>query len=145
MTDLAWAVGHHVIVFSLVGVLVAELLIVRVGMDATAVRRLARIDTLYGALAGSILAVGFARAGLAAKGWDYYASNAFFWAKLATFLAIGLLSIPPTLAYFKWRKEDAGPTAGEVARVKGYLTAELLLFVPLLGFAAAMARGFGMR
>ena len=58
----------------------------------------------YGLLAGLIVVVGFSRAIFAAKGWTYYEHNALFWAKLATFALIGLLSVPPTLAYLRWRR-----------------------------------------
>ena len=71
------------------------------------------IDAWYGALAGLILIVGFSRAIFAAKGWAYYAHNAFFWAKIGTFIAIALLSVPPTLAFLKWRRTGASPTLKE--------------------------------
>jgi hypothetical protein len=32
--------------------------------------------------------VGFSRAIYAAKGWAYYEANGFFWAKIATFVAV---------------------------------------------------------
>ena len=41
---------------------------------------------------------------------------------------IGLLSVPPTLAFLKWRR---------------YLWMEVALFPLLPAFAAAMARGYG--
>src|SRR5262249_2631019 len=96
-----------------------------------------------GALAGLILIVGFARAIFAAKGWDYYAHNAFFWAKIGTFAVIGLLSIPPTLAFLKWRRKSVSPTHEAVARVRRYLWLEVMLFALLPAFAAVMARGYG--
>ena len=144
MFDLFLAVLHHVIVFALVAVVLAELVCVRPGMDAAAVRRIGAIDAWYGILAGLIVFVGFGRAIFAAKGWDYYASNLFFWAKIATFVAIGLLSISPTITYMKWRKAGTVPTDDAVATVRRFLLTEMLLFVPLIAFAAAMARGYGM-
>ena len=58
------------------------------------------------------------------------------------FLVIGLLSAPPTIAYFRWRR-DGAPSDAEVARVRRFLHAELMLFPLLPIFAAAMARGYG--
>jgi putative membrane protein len=58
-------------------------------------------------------------------------------------VVIGLLSIPPTLAYLKWRKAGGTPTDAAVASVRRYLWIEVLLFAPLLAFAASMARGYG--
>jgi putative membrane protein len=141
--DLVLAVLHHLFVFALFAVLFAELVSVRRGMDATAVARVAAMDAWYGVLAGLIVIVGFARAIFAAKGWDYYLHNEFFWAKIATFVVIALLSIPPTLTFLKWRRTSALPTDEAVAKVRRYLWIEVALFAPLLAFAAAMARGYG--
>ena len=139
--DLTLAVLHHLIVFSLVGVVLAELAIVRRGMDAAAVQRVAAFDLWYGILAGLIVLVGFTRAIFAAKGWDFYSHNLFFWAKIATFVVIGLLSIPPTIAYVKWRKAGVTPTDEAVATARHFLLIEMVLFAPLLAFA--VARGYG--
>jgi len=141
--DLALAILHHFFVFALFGVLFAEFVVVRRGMDAAAVARLVPIDAWYGVLAGLILIVGFSRAIFAAKGWAYYAHNAFFWAKIGTFVVIGLLSIPPTLAYLRWRRESTSPADAAVAKVRPYLWIQVALFPLLPAFAAAMARGYG--
>jgi putative membrane protein len=141
--DLVLAILHHVFVFALFAVLFAELVMVRRGMDAIAVTRVQSIDLWYGVLAGLILIVGFARAIYAAKGWDYYLHNLFFWGKIGTFLLIGLLSAPPTLAFLRWRHSGASPPDEAVVTVRRYLWIEVALFPLLLGFAAAMARGLG--
>jgi putative membrane protein len=143
MLDLVLAILHHLLVFALVAVMFAELVSVLRGMGAAAVARVASLDASYGVLAGLIIIVGFARALFAAKGWDYYQHNAFFWAKIGTFAVIGLLSVPPTLAYLKWRRTGTAPTDEAVAGVRRYLLIEAVLFAPLLAFAAAMARGYG--
>jgi len=143
MLDLAFAIGHHLLVFGLFGVLFAELIAVRKGMDASVVARIAAVDLWYGALAGLILVVGFSRAVFAAKGWHYYEHNGFFWAKIATFGLVGLLSVPPTIRFIAWRKAGVSPSDAAVAGVRRYLHAEVVLFALLPMFAAAMARGYG--
>ena len=143
MLDLILAIFHHILVFSLFGVLFAELILVRRGMDLATVGRVSRIDLMYGALAGLIIVVGFSRALFAAKGWTYYAHNIFFHAKIATFLLIGVLSIPPTVAYIRWRRAGAAPSDAQVTAVRRLLWIEMALFPALLAFAAAMARGYG--
>ena len=102
MLDLHLAIAHHLLVFGLFGVVFAELIVVRKDLDAAAAARISRIDLWYGVLAGLIIAVGFCRVAFAAKGWAYYSHNAFFWAKMATFVVIGMLSVPPTLTYLRW-------------------------------------------
>ena len=141
--DLLLAILHHLIVFALIATLFVEFVNVRSGMDVAAVRRIAVSDACYGILAGLIVLVGFSRAIFAAKGWYYYSHDLFFWAKIGTFVVIGLLSIPPSISYLKWRKSGATPTDETVANVRRYLWIEVVLFVPLLAFAAAMARGYG--
>jgi putative membrane protein len=56
---------------------------------------------------------------------------------------IGLLSVPPTLDYLRWKKAGVAPDDAQVAKVRRWLYAELILFAPLLACAAAMARGYG--
>ena len=56
---------------------------------------------------------------------------------------MGLLSVPPTVAYIGWRRAGAAPTDAQVAGVRRWLLAELVAFALIPAFAAAMARGFG--
>lgn len=142
--DLVLAILHHFFVSALFGVLFAEFVIERRGMAAATAARVATIDAWYGILAGLILIVGFSRAIFAAKGWLYYEHNAFFWAKIGTFIVIGLLSVPPTLAFLKWRRAGAAPADEAVAGARRYLWMQVALFPLLPAFAAAMARGYGI-
>jgi putative membrane protein len=143
MLDLLLAIGHHLLIFAIFGIICAEFWAVRRGMSSATVARIASLDLWYGILAMAVLAVGFSRAIFAAKGWAYYSHNAFFWAKLATFAAIGLLSVPPTLSFIRWRKAALAPGDSEIRSTRRYLHWELALFVLLPIFAAAMARGYG--
>jgi putative membrane protein len=141
--DLVLAVAHHLLIFGIFGVVCAELITVRPGMGAADVRRAAGVDVWYGVFAGVVVVVGFCRAVFAAKGWEYYSHNAFFWAKIGTFVVVGLLSIAPTVAFIRWRGKGVVPDEAQVAVVRRWLLAEFVLFAPLLAFAAAMARGYG--
>jgi putative membrane protein len=143
MLDLLLAIAHHLLVFALFGILFAELVLVRRRMDERAVARVGAIDVWYGALAGLIIVVGFSRAIFAAKGWFYYSHNAFFWAKLGTFAVIGLLSVPPTIEYIRWRRRNMVPSDAQVRTAQRFLWIEVVLFALLPIFAAAMARGYG--
>ena len=113
-------------------------------MEPAAVARVARIDAWYGVLAGLIVIVGFSRAIFVAKGWDYYSHNAFFWAKIGTFVMIGVFSISPTRSFLRWRRAGTAPAEDAVAAVRRFLWMQIALFPLLLAFAAAMARGYGM-
>src|SRR5260370_33931911 len=103
-TDLVMAIAHHLLVFSLAGILAFEIGTISLTMKRDETLRVGRVDIWYGIVAGAIIVVGFTRATIAAKGWAYYSVNVFFWAKIATFLVIGLLSIVPTAAIIPWRR-----------------------------------------
>jgi putative membrane protein len=143
MLDLSLAIAHHFLIFGIFGVLFAEFWSLRPGLSSATLARIASIDLWYGVFAIAVIVVGFCRAIFAAKGWAYYSHNAFFWAKIAAFAAVGILSAPPTIALIRWRKSGALPSEMDIRRVRRYLHAELALFALLPVFAAAMARGYG--
>jgi putative membrane protein len=143
MLDLLLAILHHCLVFGVFGILFAEFFVLRPGMTHTNVARITKIDLWYGILAAAIVVVGLCRANFAAKGWSYYSHNAYFWAKLTAFAAIGLLSIRPTMDFIRWRKSGVAPDDTAIKAARLYLYAELTLFALVLCFAAAMARGYG--
>jgi len=141
--NLVLAVAHHLAVFTLVAILAAEFALLRPGIGSKQLMQLSKIDAGYGAVAGLVIVVGILRVIFGGTGWEYYAGNWVFWAKMLAFLGVGLASIPPTIAIIRWRKAGGTPSAGDVnsARRFLYLEAGLLVFIP--AFAAAMARGYG--
>jgi putative membrane protein len=148
MTDLLFAIGHHLLVFALAGIIAYEFAVVRPAMTAADITRVGAVDLWYGVLAGLILIVGFSRAYFAAKGWAYYSHNHFFWAKIGTFALVGILSIWPTIQFIRWRsalKKDPGamPSPGAIATARRFIWAEVIFFALIPIFAAAMARGYG--
>ena len=147
--DLHLAIAHHLLAFLLFGVIVAELALIRERLSAGDVLLVGKIDLWYGVLAGLLIGVGFMRAIFAAKGWAYYSTNVFFWAKMGAFGVVALLSILPTVKIIRWRqavKADpaALPGTDEIAQIRKFLWAELAVFALIPSFAAAMARGYGM-
>lgn len=143
---LAWL--HFVFAFVLVGALVAELFILRLPVDGRVARLLLRVDLFYGVSAVLIILAGVSRVLWGAKGWDYYQAQPLFWAKMATFLVIGLLSALPTRTFMRWNRA-AGADATfmapefEVKRVRGFVMWETHLLAALLLFASFMARAIG--
>lgn len=144
LTDVALALLHHLFVFSLVAVLFAEYVIAGDPSDAARVRLLGRLDSGYGALAVGILVVGFARAAIGAKGWDFYAGNPVFWGKIAVFAVIGLLSAVPTVRFIRWRKQGVVPSAAALRNTRGWILVQLVLLPALPLLAILMARGVGL-
>jgi putative membrane protein len=52
MFDLILAVAHHILIFGIFGVLFAEFILVRPGMDQAMVNRVAATDLWYGVMQG---------------------------------------------------------------------------------------------
>jgi putative membrane protein len=145
LTDLILAILHHLAIVSLIVLLAFEFALLRPGMTPEDLVRVVKIDAAYGASAGLVIVIGICRVIWGIKGASFYLSNPWFWAKMASFATIGILSIPPTLALLRWRKasrQDAGflPPAADLTRLRAYLHAEVALLALVVGFAAAMAR-----
>ena len=147
--DALLAIFHHICVFGLFVILATELALVRPGISAETIFRVARIDMFYGILAGLTLIVGTLRVIYGVKGIAFYIHNPLFWAKLGLFAIIGLLSIPPTLNYMRWRKAlradpNALPDIASIQSTRKLIAIQhaLLFILPIL--AAMMARGIGL-
>ena len=122
---------HHLAAFTLVSALVAEHLLFP---D----RRVRIVDFVYGGSAGLLLIVGLLRVFFFEKGVAFYFGNAFFIAKLALFIAIGLLSIYPTVMY-----QLDSLTPAQSRRVVLIIRVQLAGVVLILLCAALMAKGVG--
>ena len=149
LTDFLLASLHHLLVFALVAMLVAEAVLLRGPLDGAGVRRIARLDGGYGLAAVLLLAAGGLRIVWGIKGWDFYLHNPWFHAKLGLFLVVGLLSIHPTLRLLRWRKALKAdmafiPPAVEQARARIIVRIELVLVAAIFVLAAAMARHGGL-
>jgi putative membrane protein len=145
VTDLFLAILHHLLVFGLVTLVVAEGVLLRGDLSALLIERLARIDRSYGLTAVLVIVVGICRVIFGAKGYEYYVGNPWFWAKMASFVAVGLLSIAPTMRILAWQraaKSDAAylAPADEKQAALFYVRAESLFIVLVLVFAATVAR-----
>jgi putative membrane protein len=147
--DAVLASIHHIAAFALVGIIVAELVLLRGRLDGEVIRRFGRIDALYGLSAAVVVIAGIARLLFGQTPVDYYLGNLFFWIKMAAFAAVAILSIYPTALGVRWRRAiDRDPTysppVGEVAAIRRSLTTEVVV-LPIIPIAAAlMARGFGV-
>lgn len=146
--DLLLAIFHHILIFALAAVIAAEVVLIRNDMSHRTIGRLAGIDRVYGLVALFVIIVGAARVFYGLKGWEFYVYSWTFWAKMAAFAAVGLLSIVPTMRFLSWKRQATGDTGfsvpeTELATVRTYLRAQMTIFILIPIFAAAMARGYG--
>lgn len=143
---LAWL--HFLFAFILVGALVAELFILRLPVDSRVARLLLRVDLFYGLSAVLLIIAGVSRVIWGAKGWEYYQAQPFFWAKMAAFGLIGLISIVPTRTFMRWVKSfnadpSFAPAEAQVKSMRRLVMIETHLLALLLLFASLMARAIG--
>jgi putative membrane protein len=141
---------HYLAMIFIAAILVVEYMVCLPGITGSRIRLLTRLDLLYLSAALLALASGAVRVVWFGRGAAFYLYNPVFYIKLALFLAVGLISIPPTLQYLRWmRSLDCG--AADVAadyqvlRVRRHIRMELILFALIPLMATLMARGIGIQ
>lgn len=141
--DALLAYLHYIAIFAVFATLSLELVSCKGTIDQATVRRLGIYDIGFFAAAMLALATGVLRAIYGIKGWNWYAENPFFWIKVGTFAVIGLISIVPTMAFIRWKKQSIAPTAEQTAGVRKYIAWETFLLPILPLCAVLMARAIG--
>lgn len=112
------------------------------------VKRIRTADAFYGIASIIIFSTGLLKAIQLGKGWDYYSHNWLFWSKIATFSIVGILSIYPTIYFFRWAKTIKNANAISLPE-RDYLIIKKLIFIEIVIaffiplFAVFMARGLG--
>ncbi|RIW16998.1 DUF2214 family protein [Algoriphagus lacus] len=145
MTELLLRYVHFLSVFAIVGSLVAEHLLLKPNLSRKEITRISKIDGIYGIAVLILLAAGLTLwFGGHGKPMEFYSKNPVFHTKLALFAGIGLLSIYPTVFFFKQRK---GSPSDKIAIPKSLIwmvRLELLLLVIIPILAGMMAKGIGL-
>jgi putative membrane protein len=146
--DALLAYLHYIAIFVLVAFLAAEMVLIRGALDPRSIRLLGRVDLVYFGAAMAALVTGFLRLVFGAKGAHFYLDAWPFYVKFGLFLAVGFISIQPTLTFIRWRRMlDRDPVwavpEAERARVRRVLLAEVFLAAMIPVFAVVMARGLG--
>jgi len=139
---------HHLCFVTIMLMLFGEMLLLKEPLTLASARRIQRYDMVYGIAAGLVIVVGVLRVMYFEKGPEYYLHSAPFIAKMALFLAAGLLSIYPTVVFLKWNtslKQGIVPVLAEAERrrLRLALHVEATLLVLVILCAAMMAKGIG--
>jgi putative membrane protein len=139
---------HHLAAFALVACLAIEFVLIRGELGMVGARRLQRVDMVFGLSSGIALLVGLLRVFYFEKGASYYFHSWPFLAKLVLFLAVGLLSIPPTMEFLSWSRQlrqGQAPSLNEARRrrLQAFMHLELAGVALILLCAVLMARGIG--
>ncbi len=148
MTAALLAFAHHVAFYAIIVALVVEMLRVRVDMTLADLNHVRIVDAIYGVAAFVLIVAGVLRVMYFEKGADYYLHNSLFLAKMGLLIAVGLLSIYPTVRYIVWAKritngELSTLPANEVKLTRVIIHAELTGIALVMLCAALMAKGIG--
>jgi putative membrane protein len=146
--DAFLAYLHFTAIFLVFSFIVVETMMMRGALDAPAVRLLGRVDLWFFGSAIAALATGFMRLVWGAKGPDFYLSSWPLYVKLALFVAVGIVSVGPTLRFIRWRRMFERDPAWKVPDAERRLVRRLVMvevhlaaFIPLA--AVIMSRGLG--
>ena len=121
---------HFISIFTIVGTLVSEHLLLKKMMSRAEIGRLSRIDAVYGLAALSLLAAGFTLwFGGVGKPTQFYSGNWIFHTKISLFLLVGILSIYPTMFFIRNRKGPADEVIAVPKSIFWLLRFELLLLL----------------
>lgn len=114
-------------------------------MNAAVVRRLARLDMIYGLAALALLLTGIARMAWGVKGLTWYVSQPLFHLKMLLFFGAALLSLRPTFTIRRWLKtlnqQGTLPPAEAVRTTRQWIMVQAHI-IPVVAVAAVFwARG----
>lgn len=138
---------HLLAVLTLVVFLSSQAALCRVEwLNAAVVRRLARLDLIYGLAALALLITGLARLYWGTKGVAWYVAQPLFHLKMTLFVLTVLLSIKPSMTFRRWLRElNAGqalPAAQEVRSARRWVMVQAHLLPLIAVIAVFWARGW---
>jgi putative membrane protein len=146
--DAAIAYLHFISMMLIAATLLTEFMLCTKDLQPPHIRTLALVDLLYLLAAIAALATGLLRVFVFGKGLQFYLSNPVFHIKVSLFVAVGLISIVPTLQFLRWNRAlKAGQERilrdAEIVSARRYVGLELLLLLCIPLAAVLMARGVG--
>ena len=135
---------HFIAVFAIVGAIIAEQFLISRKMSIFEIKRISKIDAIYGFGAILVLIAGLVLWFTVGKPAQFYSRNWLFHTKLTLFVLLGLLSIYPTIFFMKHRKGADLDTEIEVpATIIVLLRIELIIIIIMPLLATYMSLGIG--
>jgi putative membrane protein len=149
LPSAAVAYVHYLSFMVCFGALVLERRLIRADPSREDATLMVITDVVYGIAALGLLLSGIARVLHFGQGSAFYTENPLFWVKVGTYLAVGALSLYPTITYILWaiplRKGELPQVSEALAnRLRWILNIELVGFAAIPFLATLMARGVGL-
>ena len=149
LPSAAVAYVHYLSFMVCFGALVLERRLIRADPSREDATLMVITDVVYGIAALALLLSGIARVLHYGQGSAFYTENPLFWVKVGTYLAVGALSLYPTITYILWaiplRKGELPKVSEALAtRLRWILNIELVGFAAIPFLATLMARGVGL-
>ncbi|WP_340202680.1 DUF2214 family protein [Ascidiimonas sp. W6] len=131
---------HLVSIFIVVGSVFAQQFLVKTAVDKQLLKRILLTDAIYGIASVLTVTFGMILWFVVGKPPEFYSNSNTFWIKMSLFIIVGILSLYPSLFYFKSKKAKTAlihipQKLIMVLRIE----AALLLIIPF--FAELMAFG----
>ncbi|MBT3529536.1 MAG: DUF2214 family protein [Gammaproteobacteria bacterium] len=134
---------HFLAIFILAGAILIQNMAIKPEISGEDAKNLARVDGILGLSAVAVLFIGLVLWLWVGKPAEFYSTNPVFHVKLGLFLVVFLLSLYPTIFFFKNRKSEEEVIQVPKAIVT-LLRLEIILLVPIPILATLMARGIGL-
>jgi putative membrane protein len=149
LPSAAIAYGHYLSFMVCFGALVLERRLIRADPNRADATLMVITDVVYGIAALGLLLSGIGRVLHFGQGSAFYTENPLFWWKVGVYLAVGGLSLYPTITYILWaiplRKGELPKVSEALAqRLRWILNIELVGFATIPLMATLMARGVGL-
>ena len=129
------------IVFAMVCI---ENVLIKPSMERKRIKQLFNVDGIYGLFSIIVVAAGLYLWFGVGKPAAYYTQNGIFHTKVGLFIVVGILSIWPTVFYFKNRKGDENDKIEVPNYLRKIIRIEIFLLIAIPLLAALMAQGVGL-
>ena len=148
MLDILLRYGHFLGILGLVSMAVCQNVLLKPAIPLSQLRLLTRLDGLYGFFAMLTLACGLSLWFWVGKPASFYTGNPVFHVKVTLFVAVGLLSLLPTVKLARLRRAHRGQPAEQLITMAPALLwvkrSELVFIAVIPLLAVLMAQGIGL-
>ena len=140
---------HYLCILLCFGALLFERVCLKTNLKKQEIISIILADVIYGLAGLMIIITGILRVRYFGQGAEFYTLNPLFWFKVGSYIAVGILSLYPTITYILWAiplSKDKLPliTSDLVSRFRLIINIELIGFSLIPFIASLMARGVGL-